>query len=290
MDLARWLIRHTPTVPLKRWIWSSARRREFDFAATTRFGCTLSGNTRDFIQRYIYYFGVWEPNISAWIERSLAPGDVFIDVGANIGYYSLLAGRIVGSHGKVVAIEALPEIFDRLARHVAENHLENVRLVNEAAAAEPGEITLYFGAEQNIGSTSMVQSAETSDRTATVPARPLWAMLTAQERQRARVIKIDVEGAEATVVRGLQLDSPEYRRDLELVIEVSCERWHDEGARANEFIRFMQAFGFNVYVLRNDHHFRSYLESARPHPALRLRSKLTHMSDLVFSRTDAEFL
>ncbi len=290
MDLAPWLIRHVPTVALKRWIWSGVRRREFDFTATTRFGCTLSGNTRDFIQRYIYYFGVWEPNISAWIERSLAPGDMFIDVGANIGYYSLLAGRVVGSHGKVVAIEALPEIFDRLAVHVAQNGLENVRLVNEAAAEEAAQITLYFGAEKNIGSTSTVQSAETSDRTATVPARPLWSMLSAQERKRARVIKIDVEGAEASVIRGLHLDSPEYRSDLELVIEVSCERWQDEGSRANEFIGFMQSFGFNVYVLRNDHHFRSYLESARPQPALRLKGKLTRMSDLVFSRADVEFL
>jgi hypothetical protein len=51
---------------------------------------------------YIYYFGVWEPNITRWIVRRLASGDMFIDVGANVGYYSLLASKLVGESGSVV--------------------------------------------------------------------------------------------------------------------------------------------------------------------------------------------
>ena len=49
------------------------------------FGSKIAGNTNDIIPQYIYYFGLWEPHLTRWIQRRLAPGDTFIDVGANIG-------------------------------------------------------------------------------------------------------------------------------------------------------------------------------------------------------------
>src|SRR6266545_4932566 len=69
-------------------------------------GVRLLVETDDLIQGYIYLFGVWEPNITDWIRRTLLPGDTFVDVGSNIGYYSTLAARLVGSAGSVVAIDA----------------------------------------------------------------------------------------------------------------------------------------------------------------------------------------
>jgi hypothetical protein len=64
----------------------------------------------DVIQRYIFYFGVWEPMISHVTEQMLHKGDVYVDVGANIGYCSLLASNCVGGSGRVVSIEASPTI------------------------------------------------------------------------------------------------------------------------------------------------------------------------------------
>lgn len=61
--------------------------------------------TTDIIQRYLYLFGTWEPHLTAWIHQRLTPGATFIDVGANIGYYSLLAAHLVGPTGRVVAVE-----------------------------------------------------------------------------------------------------------------------------------------------------------------------------------------
>src|SRR6266511_4042352 len=71
----------------------------------TKRGVRLLVETDDLIQGYIYLFGVWEPNITDWIRRTLLPGDTFVDVGSNIGYYSTLAARLVGSAGSVVAID-----------------------------------------------------------------------------------------------------------------------------------------------------------------------------------------
>lgn len=80
-----------------------------------RNGVRMSVDTKDIVQRYLYQFGIWEPSLSGWLARTLRPGDVFVDVGANIGYYSLLAARLVGHLGSVVAIEASPPPTPRFA-------------------------------------------------------------------------------------------------------------------------------------------------------------------------------
>jgi Met-10+ like-protein len=103
------------------------------FRVSTAFGSQIAGDTRDIVQQYIYYFGVWEPNLTRWIVRRLAPGDVFIDVDTNVGYYSLLASKLVGESGSVVAIEASPSTFKILQTNLALNHVRDVRAVNMAA-------------------------------------------------------------------------------------------------------------------------------------------------------------
>lgn len=71
-------------------------------------------DTQDLIQRYLYLFGAWEPHLTGWLRRRLRPGDGFVDVGANIGVFSVLAARLVGESGRVVAIEASADVHRRL--------------------------------------------------------------------------------------------------------------------------------------------------------------------------------
>ena len=106
--LARAWIRYAPVPAGKAWLWQTFHWRRHRFACRTRYGSRVSGDTQDLIQRHLYFFGNWEPHISAWIAATLRPGDGFVDVGANIGYYSLLASRAVGNRGYVVAVEAAP--------------------------------------------------------------------------------------------------------------------------------------------------------------------------------------
>ena len=81
----------------------------------------MHGHTADLIQRYVYYFGVWEPTISQWFKGYVRPGDIVVDVGANIGWYTLLAAQRVGPEGQVVAIEASPTIAEHLRANLALN-------------------------------------------------------------------------------------------------------------------------------------------------------------------------
>ena len=290
MAIAPSLLRNVPGLALKRLVWSLVRRRQFDYVTTTPHGLRIEGNTRDWIQRNLYYFGLWEPNLSSWLESRLAPGDVFVDVGANVGYFTLLAARLVGASGAVVAVEAMPAIYEHLLRHVRANGLTNCRCVNEAAVGPdaPSEVTLFWGGEGNIGSSGMIER-DAEARAVRVPARPLQAILTDDECRRARVIKVDVEGVEAEAIRGLRLDSGRFDPRLELIVEVA-----DDAERAAErewLLRHLRGLGYFAYVLPEAHNFRLYAypgrHSVRPQ---RLREPLTRMHNVIFSKVEAAAL
>src|SRR5262249_27771794 len=157
-SLLRAYIRFAPFTAGKRWLWLRVMDPYFiwnshPFVARTTFGTRIQGNAKDIIQQYIYYFGVWEPHITSWIRSSLRPGDSFIDVGANIGYYSLLASRLVGQYGSVVAIEASPKTFLELQTNLTLNKIYNVRAVNLAASDCRGKLKIFRGHEHNTGLT-----------------------------------------------------------------------------------------------------------------------------------------
>jgi hypothetical protein len=94
--------------------------------ARTSYGFRIGGDQALIMPRCIYWFGVWEPPLSDWIRRALRPGDVFVDVGANIGWFTLLGARAVAPGGSVVAIEASPDTARRLDEALALNHIDNV--------------------------------------------------------------------------------------------------------------------------------------------------------------------
>lgn len=250
-------------------------------------------DTRDFIQRFLYFFGTWEPNLTAWLPRRLRAGDTFVDVGANIGYYSLLASRTVGPQGRVVAIEAAPWIHSALVRNLELNADEygarNVRAVCAAASDAERTLTLVSGGEHNIGGTMTVDGPAAPDA-ARVQARPLYELLAPDERARARVIKIDVEGAEWEVLAGLRLDAPDWRTDLELVVEVAPERLAERGQSAAALLARMRALGFHTYALDNDYRSRTYLYPQPIEPPVRFDGDIDRQGDVVFSRVDARTL
>lgn len=138
------------------------RWRDREFLATTVFGAKMSLDTRDIIQRYLYIFGIWEPNITHWMRRRLKPGDVLLDIGANVGYYTLLGARLVGSAGRVVAFEPSPTIRASLLRNIELNELDNVEVQGYAVSSERGSIPFYMGPAESVGMASTIPRDELS--------------------------------------------------------------------------------------------------------------------------------
>lgn len=249
-----------------------------------RFRCDL----HDFVASRIYYFGVWEPNLTRLLTRRLAPGDVFVDVGANMGYFSVLASRLVGASGRVVAFEASPAIHRLLAEDLALNGARNVRALNVAVSDRPGTLALYAGPADNRGATSL--HAERGGRyEADVRAAPLLELLEPEERAGLRLLKIDVEGAELPILLDLLDHLAEYPERMEVVVEVAPDEMREAGVPLETLVARFAAHGFHWYVLENHHDPRAYFD-ATPRPPVRGTVLPTYRTDLVFSREDAASL
>jgi hypothetical protein len=90
----------------------------------TRWGAKMLVDTRDAaISPWIVLDGLWETQVTQWLQETLSPGQVFVDVGANVGYFTLLGGQLVGPGGRVVAVEAHPGLAELLRRNVIMNGL-----------------------------------------------------------------------------------------------------------------------------------------------------------------------
>ena len=150
-----------------------------------------------------YFEGGGEPEVQAALQQHLRPGMTFYDIGANIGFFSLLAARLVGKEGRVVAFEADPEIAARLREHVARNEFGWITVEEKAVWSEPR--TVFFARtdpatspDRGLGHVVSAGAAETipvsaeslDDYTRTQPAPDF--------------LKCDVEGAEVEVFRGAQ--------------------------------------------------------------------------------------
>lgn len=153
----------------------------------------------------LYVCGSFEPNEFAFVDRFLKPGMVFIDVGANEGYYTLFAARRVGPKGLVIAVEPSSRERASLQRNLDRNRLGNVRVVSSALGARSGVADLRLAQEIHSGHNTLGTFANEgviAVNEERVKMETLDAVATDFGLEQIDFVKIDVEGAEGSVVAG----------------------------------------------------------------------------------------
>jgi FkbM family methyltransferase len=150
----------------------------------------------------VYVFGdrYYEPEL-LFIEALLQPGQVFVDVGASLGLYTVLGANRVGQSGRVVAVEAAAAAFAQLQRNIRLNGLNMVHAIHAAAAETDGRTRLYCDPDPD-RNTTLPSGVSTPRAYEDVAARSIDSLLEELGCDHVDVIKIDVEGAEELVLRG----------------------------------------------------------------------------------------
>ncbi len=268
-------------------------RGPVELEGETVFGARCVCRLPDLIQTYLYLFGIWEPDVTSFIARRLSPGDTFVDVGANVGYHALLASRVLDGRGRVAAIEASPALFRVLRSNLVLNgDPPNVRAINMAAADVPGRVRVYRGPDHNVGLTTTVRSRGLPVE-AEVEAAPLADLLEPGEVRTARLVKIDVEGAEDAVLRGMTSFLKKCPRDVVIVLELSPLWWADQRQTARQVLQGLLEAGFHPYRISNNLFPWRYLWPNDVAPPRRMREFPTRQVkriDMVLSREDRETL
>jgi FkbM family methyltransferase len=255
-----------------------------DFVVRPTFAARMAGNTREVLQQHVYYFGEWEPDLTAWVRETLSAGDGFIDVGANVGYFTLLAASAVGPSGRVVAVEPAPALYRQLVMNVRRNRFGHVRCVEAAAADADKEIQLFAGTESHEGLATVVEELSAGTVTERVRGARASSIITPDEMRRARLVKIDVEGAEWAVLVGMEDLWELAREDLELIVEVHPRHLEKSGHSVDELVEMLRSRGFNAYRLEVDYSPEAYLSGRPRWRPERVEARVTDEAHLVFSR------
>lgn len=191
----------------------------------------------------------WPPSVAA--RQFVKAGDLVVDVGANIGYVTLLLSRMVGEEGAVYSIEPVPETFDLLSRNVSKLNLTNVRLVNSAVSSHAGKAVMtiprYASGGENFYESHLTDTHKQDDeRTVEVSLVTLDEVL-ADVIDRIAFVKIDVEGHELSVLQGarrlVEASRPAF------VIEIA-DNPNTPGARTQQVFAWMKNLGYQPFIYR----------------------------------------
>ncbi len=160
--------------------------------------------------------------------RTHLPQDaIFLDVGANIGAYTLFASTLVGVGARLYAFEPQPDVYERLLYNLSQNPTHMVKALACALADKDGEMTLFLNTK-NKGEASVVLlgQADMSDiHTFTVPCKTLLSLATEEALPRIDAMKLDVEGAEDLILAPFFRDAPEHLWPKLIILENARTRW-----------------------------------------------------------------
>lgn len=237
LDVAR-----VPVV--RRWadrLESAARRRD----VVEILGHTLHLDDQDSLG--LSGGALFEPAETQLFQRLVRPGQCVVDVGANIGYFTLLFARAVGPSGRVIALEPEPGNLALLRRNVEVNGYRNVTIVPKAAWHEPDTLTLHVSGK-NRGDHRLF-AADERRSTIRVDAGPLDRL--AEIPQVVHVVKMDIQGAEMRALEGMR-GVLERNRDVVLVTELWPDGLRRAGTDPRAFVQALRTLGFGLHVLAED--------------------------------------
>jgi FkbM family methyltransferase len=172
------------------------------------------------------------------LADAIGPDFVFIDIGANIGGYSLFVAAQAAGRARILAIEPQPEIFERLVYNIRQNDFASVKALDCAVSDKDGEITLFLP-EHNRGETSMrIVNSDINGKQLRVMARTLLGLIEEERYDHVDAIKLDVEGAEDLILETFYKTAPERLWPKLVLMEYSNGRW------AVDLPRIMKASGY----------------------------------------------
>lgn len=194
----------------------------------------------DLIQRNMLLGTMYEEDRRR-LRDLLLPGSIFLDVGANAGFFSLIASDLVGPCGRVFAFEPNPVMHARLARTLGANGVANVTLHQLALGSEPGVLPLYANSEPGNSTASMVWAGQSSQ--VQVAVDTLDRFIEREGLERIDLLKIDVDGLEPQILKG-GLASLRAGKVKHLQVEF-CEYWQRKnGGSCRDIEQLLLKAGF----------------------------------------------
>jgi FkbM family methyltransferase len=196
---------------------------------------------------HVAFFGSYEPELRDLIRTVLPNGGGAVDIGANVGWHTLLMAQLVGPQGCVLAIEANPSIREQLARNIRLNRLAQVDIIPCAVAEAERTLDFYGPSADDPGSASGHVLSDAAERTGSirVEARTLDAIVLEKRIGRVDLVKIDVEGFEWPALQGGEQTIAKFRPYI--LFEFDSAYAMRAGGSPSLFFEFLRRYEYRLF-------------------------------------------
>jgi FkbM family methyltransferase len=247
------LLRKLPHFKGKSWLSHQVTRHLRGKGLSTTIVFDLGERIRldldDWIPYWLFVTGVYERKHSAFFRGVLREGMTVLDIGADIGYYTLQAAVRVGDSGRVHSFEPVDTTYAKLRENVELNGLENVCLNQVAVHDHEGTVEVFVAKENSTGASKLTRGMGLSGRSQAVRCLSIDDYLRERSIETVDVVKIDVEGSEPYVVKGMR-STLEANPDLVLFMEINQPTLKAQGSSAEDLVEYMTELGFRPYSIR----------------------------------------
>lgn len=229
-------------------VWDSLFQDENSFVhnLTTKLKINLH---RDSVLSKFIYDGFEEEELS-FVKQILTDGDIFIDIGANVGLFSLIASDCIGATGSIISFEPSPITFNRLQENISLNAIENSDLRNIGLSNQSGELSFYVSDNGYDAWDSFAPSQDNKlQKTIAVAVSSLDKELEQVDKSRIKLVKIDVEGWEKYVLIGGENLFTHYAPIV--MVEFTEENTFNAGYAIHEIYDLMVAYGYGWHKIKD---------------------------------------
>ncbi len=204
----------------------------------------------------IYYTGKYEVKVTDYFRKTIKPGMTVMDIGANIGYYTLLFSNLVGPNGKVFAFEADPINFSFLKKSVEMNKINNIEIVQKAVSDRAGNISLFVGNNYtgaSGGHSIVVDNTSGSGESINVEAISIDSYFENKSNKKIDFIKIDIEGAEPLAIKGMT-EMINLNHRLGMLTEILPYALEHSSNGYSNYLKMLSDlnFSFNIFTEKYD--------------------------------------
>lgn len=194
---------------------------------------------------YLLEWGVYEKYETELFKRIVNNGMVVVDIGANVGYYTLLAAKLVGNEGKVFAFEPEPDNYNLLRKNVEANNCKNVVTIRKAVFSSSGKIRLFLD-KNNLGAHSLSERNVNKRDSIMVEAISMDDYF--KNGLKIDIVKVDIQGSEMHVLEGMA-DTIHHNDELQMIVEFWPSGLRNSGSSPISFLRKLRSYGFDLYKI-----------------------------------------
>ena len=203
-------------------------------------------NPSEHIQQQLFWYGHYEQELGALIKKILKPGDIFLDIGANIGYFSLLAAKHEPT-ARIISFEPVSTVFKMLEENISRNDAKNVEALNAGVGEKKEEREIYLSGEDNIGMSSFQKPGNYSGKTERVKVITVDEWFKSSGLAKVDLIKLDVEGSELAAVKGMTMTLQNFKPPV--IIEINPDTLLLFGHKPADIFNYFGQLNFSGFLL-----------------------------------------